>query len=582
MTRPTNHEVQRRLAAVLAADVVGYSGLMGEDEEGTLARLKSLRREVFEPNVKANRGRIVKTTGDGILVEFASPVDAVRSAVAVQNALGPDRAADLSPSLQVRIGINLGDIIFEEDGDIFGDGVNVAARLEQMADPGSILVSRKVYDEVQGKVAVEFENRGEHEIRNLGRTVGVYAVTTTALGKRSGPARREGAAAEPTIAVLPFANNSEDEKQSYLSNGFTEDIITELSRFTQLSVVSMNTSLQFKDHGVQSAAQSLGVQYLLEGSVRRRGDRLRITCQLMDTATGNHIWAERFDREAQGIFDIQDELVRIIVGTLVGRVQAAGVERARRKPPKNLAAYECVLRGNALPMGDPEAEAEARRWYTRAIELDPTYGRAYAKLAHYLQLDWFRATDDSNALLNEALEIAKHSVALAPNDPVCLNILGWVHVNRQEFDIATRYYERALELNPNDPEQVAFHGTLYTFLGEPERALSLFEQARNLDRFYDPPWFLPFQGMAHFLNRRFEPAIAALSLSPTMPVWVRAYLAACNALLGKHTESGQQATTLLRIVPGFSAQRFSSKEPLRCIEHRTMLLDGLRASGLPE
>ncbi|WP_162820732.1 adenylate/guanylate cyclase domain-containing protein [Microvirga calopogonii] len=386
MTDPQDQKVQRRLAVILATDVVGFSTLMGQDEEGTLARIKSLRREVIEPKVDAHHGRVVKTTGDGILAEFTSPVEAVRCAVEVQQAVAVKDPQGAAQALRLRIGINLGDIIIEDDGDIYGDGVNVAARLEQMAEPGGVWLSGKVYEEVRDKLPYAFADRGEQTARNIARPVRVYSL----LGEK----RKHGSPAEkpsrPAIAILPFANADDDPGRRYFSNGFTEDIIVELSRFRQLAVISGSTSFRFRDADARSLGKTLGVQFVLEGSVRRWGRQIRIFCQLVDAFSGEHIWTERFDRDEQEIFEVQDQLVRVIVGTLVGRVQAAGAERARSKPPANLAAYECVLRGNALPMGDLHAEDEARRWYRKAIKLDPGYGRAYAKLAHYLQLEWFR------------------------------------------------------------------------------------------------------------------------------------------------------------------------------------------------
>jgi class 3 adenylate cyclase/tetratricopeptide (TPR) repeat protein len=566
------------MAAVLVADVVGYAGLMAEDEEGTLQRIKALRQHILEPGIDTHRGRMVKTTGDGFLAEFPSPVEAVRCAVEIQAALSSAVAHDAASSLQVRIGINLCDIIIEEDGDIYGDGVNVAARLQELASPGGIFVSAKFYDEVQNKVPFAFESRGEQRFRNIATPVLVYAVAAERPSQRSAPRAGESA---PTIAVLPFHNAGDDEAQRYFSDGFTQDVITELSRFTQIGVVSWSTVSQFRGENARSAAGRLNVQFVLEATMRRMGARLRIGCELFETSTGVNIWAERFDRSEEEIFAIQDQLVRVIAATLVGRVQAAGSERAARKPPKNLAAYECVLRGNALPLGDARAEAEARRWYERAIEIDPAYGRAYSKLAHYVQLEWLRDMREGEELLDRALDLAKQGVALSRNDPVCLNIIGWIYLHRREFDVAERYYDRALTLNPNDPEQIAYLGTLNTFLGKPDQALSYLQQARALDQFYDPPWFSPFQGMAHYIAGRYEAAISALTQSSTMPYWVKAYLAASYARLENTLEARRHANSLMREMPDFSAGSFAAKEPYRDTAHRSALEEGLRASGLP-
>src|SRR3954453_8268545 len=378
---------ERRLAAVLAADMVGYSRLMEVDETGTLARLKTHRIELIDPAIAKNRGRIIKTTGDGMLVEFHSVADAVLCAAEIQRRMGR-RKTDVSPArwMQFRIGINLGDVIVEED-DIFGDGVNVAARLEMLAEPGGICVSGAVRDQVGQRLDdVEFEDLGEQSVKNIARPIRVFRVRLEQDRKTAPEDPKDAAAAtaiskKPSIAVLPLANMSGDPEQEFFADGLTEDIITELSRFHDLLVISRNSTFVYKGKAVkvQEVAREFGVEYILEGSVRKAGDRIRVTVQLIDAETDRHIWAERYDRQLEDIFAIQDEMTRAIVATLPGRVEAATHDRAKRKPTDNMAAYECVLTAKVLHHRSMrEANAEAQRLLDRAIARDPSYAHAHA------------------------------------------------------------------------------------------------------------------------------------------------------------------------------------------------------------
>jgi class 3 adenylate cyclase/TolB-like protein/Tfp pilus assembly protein PilF len=574
---------QRRLAAILFADIVGSSALMGEDEEGTVLRIKALLRDLVQPKAREHQGRIVRTSGDGVVVEFMSPVEAVRYAVELQEALVAQADDQGAQPMQIRVGIHLADVIVD-DGDVHGQGVNVAARLEQLAAAGEIWISAKVFEEVRDTLPYTFQYRGEHDVKNILRPVSVYTVSAhpDGLPLAVGPGPRLNLPNKPSIAILPFVNEGGDPHQQYFSNGFADDIITELYRFRGLSVLSYNTSVQFRNASLQDLSRDLKVQFALLGSIRRRGASFRISCRLLEAATGALVWAEHYDETDNDVFDVQDKLVGTLVGTLVGRIQAAGAEKARRKPPSNLAAYECVLRANALPLGDINAEREALGWYRRAIELDPTYGRALAKVAHFLQLEWLRDMGPSDAKLLDALDLAKQAEALSPDDPICLNILGWIYLHLRDFETAKQYYKQAIDLNPNDPEQVSYEGTLQTFLGNPDRALEHFQKARALDRFYNPPWFWPFQGLADFTARRFERAITRLNRSPTMPVWVKVYLAASNAHLGREPQAREMARRVVQAFPDFSAHRFAEKDPYERQEHRDLLLEGLRQCGLPD
>src|SRR5438309_1948558 len=384
---------ERRLAAILAADMVGYSRLMEADETGTLARLKTHRLELIDPAIEKNKGRIIKTTGDGMLVEFQSVADAVECAAEIQRRMSR-RNTDVSPArwIQYRIGINLGDVIVE-DGDIFGDGVNVAARLQELAAPNGICVSAAVRDQVGDRLDVAFEDLGEQCVKNIVRPIRIFRVL---LDKESRP-RSEGAVDEPTAAtkpslvVLPFVNMSGDPEQEFFVDGLSEDIITELSRFRDLLVISRNSAFVHKGRAVkvQDIAREFGVDYVLEGSVRKAGDRIRVTVQLIDAETDLHIWAERYDRELKDIFAIQDEMTRAIVATLPGRVEAATHDRAKRKQTNNMAAYECVLAAKLLHhRSTRDDNTQAQRLLDRALALDPNYAHAHAWKACVLGQTW--------------------------------------------------------------------------------------------------------------------------------------------------------------------------------------------------
>src|SRR5213595_2142082 len=388
---------ERRLAAVLAADMVGYSRLMEADETGTLARLKTNRIELIDPIIAKNRGRIVKTTGDGMLVEFHGLAEAVLCAAEIQRRMAR-RNTDVSPArwMQFRIGINLGDVIVEEN-DIFGDGVNVAARLETLAEPGGICVSGAVRDQVGDRLDdIAFEDLGDQSVKNIVRPIRVFRVRLEPDATSAPEGAKDAAAAtviskKPSIAVLPLVNMSGDPEQEVFADGLTEDIITELSRFRDLLVISRNSTFVYKGKAVnvQDVAREFGVEYVLEGSVRKVGDRIRVTVQLIDAETDRHIWADRYDRKLEDIFAIQDEVTGAIVATLPGRVEAATQERAKRNRTDNMAAYECVLAAKVLHhRSQREANAEAQSLLDRAIALDPNYAHAHAWKACVLGQTW--------------------------------------------------------------------------------------------------------------------------------------------------------------------------------------------------
>jgi TolB-like protein len=573
--------VQRRLAAILAADVVGYSRLMGLDEVGTLNALKARRKDILAPLVAQHQGRVFKVTGDGVMVEFASAVNAVQCAIDLQQAMA-EAARDQPDDRRIvlRIGINLGDVVVER-GDLYGDGVNIAARLETAADPGGIFISGTAYDQVRNKFEASFEELGEQSLKNIGAPVRVYRI--------AGMARLPITAAtvpsnKPSIAVLPFASMSGDIEQQYFGDGITEDIITELARFRNLHVLARNTSFRYRgqDVDIQRVGRELGVQYVVEGSVRRLGDHIRITAQLIETATGHHVWAERFDRSQEELFAVQDQVVKTIAATLVGRLKAADTERAQRRPPASLAAYELVLRGDALPVYRPGALEEARSLFEQAIALDPSYAKAYALLAGLDVTVWYRNFDASSDILDRAFALAQKAVALDPNDPACQISIARVHQTRGSYNLAEHHYTKALELNRNNAVLMAGIGDLNITLGRPLEALEYFKQARALDPFFDPSWFWPIIGIAHFMARHYEEAIAALERSSEPPYWVHVYLAASHAMLGDSERARHHAVETLRLKPDFTISRAASRQSLREASDREHLAEALRKAELPE
>jgi TolB-like protein/Tfp pilus assembly protein PilF len=578
--RVTEQRPQRQLSAILAADVAGYSRLIGLEEEGTLARLKELRRTVIDPKITEHRGRIVKTMGDGLLVQFASAVDAVRCAGEAQREIAKQHGETAEDRrIEFRMGINVGDIVIDGD-DIYGEGVNVAARLEGLSEPGGLCVSTAVYDQVRDKLDLSFEDTGEHQLKNIARPMRVYRALMS-------PAKPKSAAAppsKPSIAVLPFINMSGDPEQTYFSDGITEDILTELSRFRALSVIARNSSFRFRggDVDVVRVGRELNVQYVLEGSVRKMGDKIRITAQLIDATTGSHVWADRYDRTQEEIFNVQDQVVRMIVGTLAGRIEAAGVEKAVRKPPSSLAAYDCVLRADALPFSNPEARAEVRRLSEKAIELDPSYGRAYSQLAISYYLEWVNDYSGSDAALDEAYSLANKAIALDDNDSQAFSFLGVVHMMRRSYDLSEHCLKKAIALNPNRPVVMTSLGLLYGYLGRPDDGIACFEQAKSIDQFYEPTWYWPTLGTLHFMAGRYDEAIVHLSRSRAMPPWVHAYLAASFAHTDRNVQAEHHAGEVVRLTPGFSAVRFLTKEPFKQSAGRDHLLEGLRKAGLPQ
>jgi TolB-like protein/class 3 adenylate cyclase len=478
--------VDRKLAAILAADVVGYSALMEADEAGTHERLKAGRKELFEPEIARHHGRVFKVMGDGMLAEFGSVVDAVECAVALQRGLA-ERNASISEDrrIEVRIGINLGEVIVEGD-DRYGEGVNVAARLEQLAEPGGICVSEKVSKEVEKKLAFGFESMGKQRVKNIAEPISCFRV----MLQHQGSAHADQSSQKPpklpdkpSIAVLPFQNMSGDPQQEYFSDGLTDDIITELSRFKSLFVAARNSAFQYKGKlaNTQSVGRELGVRYVVEGSVRKSGNRVRVTAQLIDTATGGHLWAEHYDRDLADFFAVQDEIVHTIAGVVPGEINRVAVEEIKRKHPANLTAYDRVLRGRWALSRWSEGLSKARDWFEAAIAADPESGLAHACLANTLSLGVFALGLSPDAALARAREHAERATLLDPANALVNAYAATAYTLCGDTGRAVSHAERAVALNPNDARSLSALGQALTYAGDQQRALEWFARSEKLD-----------------------------------------------------------------------------------------------------
>ncbi len=477
--------MERRLAAILVADVVGYARLMGDDEAATFEALKDHREELIEPAIAAHRGRVVKLVGDGLLAEFPSVVEAVECGVEIQRAM-VGRNTDVAPDrrIEFRVGINLGDVIVEDD-DLYGDGVNVAARLEGLAEPGGITVSGTVHEHVGNRLDLPFEDLGEHKVKNIAKPVRIYRVRWSA-GESTTAAPTAAAATDdrPAVAVLPFTNMSGDPEQEYFSDGLTEDIITALAHWRSFPVIARNSTFTYKDKSVdiKQAARELDARYLLEGSVRKGGQRIRITAQLIDGVSGHHIWAERYDRELDDIFEVQDEIAQRITAIVAPELVKAEVKRSTAKRPEDLDAWDCWLRGMAMTRRRTEEDiAKARELFERAIAIQPDYSDAHTGLSmthHYDIL--LHVAKDRMATANLALEAARNAVEFDESSSTAHHALGTAYQWLERHDDAVREAEIAVALNPNDARGLHALGNKSDLVGDP-RGIARMEKAQKLN-----------------------------------------------------------------------------------------------------
>jgi adenylate cyclase len=579
--------LERRLAAILFADVVAYTRLMGEDEAGTLARLQDFETATIKPAVARHRGRIVKRMGDGFLLEFSSVVSALQCALDWQGAGGGPA------SLRFRIGIHLGDVIADGD-DIYGEGVNLAARLEPLAEPGGICASEDAYRQVRGKLDLAWDDLGPQDLKNISAPVGVYRLppARTAIDPPS-PARPPTRGDKPVVAVLPFANMSGDREQEYFSDGITEDLITELSRFRELSVVSRSSSFVFKG---KSAATSeicakLEAQYLVEGSIRKAGQRLRITAQLIEADRDRHIWAERYDRDLEDIFAVQDDIVRRVASTLVGRLEHRRQERNRRRSESELRAYDLYLRGREhFFTWSREDNLKARDLVRAAISIEPDYAAAQALLSEILLRMWLNGWSEKvDADLAESFAAAQKAVALDADDSRTHTALAMAHLFQRHFDAARHHFEAASRLNPNDTRVLVYFSRHAVFDGDTDRAIELCRQARALNPYGKYNWYL---AIAYFVARRYSETIDLLEAMADPPAAVLALLAAAHAMAGDTAaarNAGARFREAARSLPLLSSLRgpaawqayVSARWPFRDPDDFAHLAGALRKAGLP-
>jgi adenylate cyclase len=578
----------RRLAAILAADVAGYSRLMGADEEGTLERLKALRRELLDPKIAEHKGRIIKTTGDGMLVEFASVVDAVRCAVEVQQAM-PERNTGVGADnrIELRIGINLGDVIVEGD-DLYGDGVNIAARLEALADAGGVLVSNTVHDHVRDQLPFVFEDLGEQQVKNIARPVHVWRVR---LGIKPAVSASVPLALpdKPSIAVLPFQNLSSDPEQEYFTDGMVEEITTALSRFPSLFVIARNSSFAYKGRAidVRQVARELGVRYTLEGSVRKAGSRVRITGQLIDTASGAHIWAERFDGSLDDIFDLQDQVASSVAGAIEPRLRLAESDRARRKPTGSLDAHNLYMRAEAEGYKRTrESLAEAVRLLYRALELDPEYSLAMARIGSWRVYQRSRGwIPPAGPQVEEAIRLARQALAAGRDDPRVLEMAGaalaWL-ANECETGLAA--IDQAIALNPNLALAFSHRALLLNKLGRFEEAIVAAERAIRLSP-QDPAAYVSYQALAiaHLAVGRYEEGLPWADRAIRNNAGAVALQLKLSLLghLGRLDEA-RECLRLLREINPAPKITPASRSGWGSAAPAAPVIEGLRLAGVPE
>ena len=556
---PRKTTVSRRLAAILAADIAGYSALMGADEEATVADLKA-HQVVVLPMINEYGGRIIDTAGDGILAEFGSVLSAVTCAIAIQRTMAERNASvDSSRRMQFRIGINQGDVVFDE-ARIYGDGVNIAARLESIAEPGGICISGKVHAEIVGKIEAITHDLGPQQLKNIANPVPVFRVEVLGTSSKDPEGRPEaGHADKPSIAVLPFTNMSGDEEQEFFADGLTEDIITALSQFREFLVISRNSTFVYKGKAVniQEVAKSLNVQYVLEGSVRKAGNRVRITAQLIDAATDRHVWAERYDRELKSIFEIQDDVTSAIAATLPGRVEAAAYQRIKRNPTESMAAYELVLAAKVLHhRSRRDDNIEALMTIDRALALDPDYAHAHAWRGCIIGQSWVHnwCPDRDSAWQTVKKELAI-ALALDDDDSDVHRVLAALNLASGDHKAAEYHQLRAISLNPNNDLIVVQQGELYTWTGRAQEGIELIRKAMRLNP-YHPERFWSHLGRALFVARRYAEATDAFRRISRPDQFYYAFLAACSAMLGDQASAAGHARSVLALDPKFSIEAY--------------------------
>jgi adenylate cyclase len=589
----------RKLAAILAADVVGFSRLTGTDEDRTLARLRALRSDLIDPTISVHNGRVVKRTGDGALVEFRSVVDAVRCAIEVQNAM-VERNAGLPPErrIEFRVGIHLGDVVEESDGDLMGDGVNIAARLEGVAEPGTICLSEDAYRQVRSRLDLAISDLGETRLKNIAEPMRVYSLQVGIAAQPKASAQPAAAVPEqpamalalpdrPSIAVLPFTNMSGDADQDYFADGMVEDIITGLARIKWLFVIARNSSFAYKGKSmdVKQTARELGVRYLLEGSVRKASGRVRVTGQVIEAETGRHIWAERYDRTLDDVFAIQDELTMSVVAAIEPSLRQAEIERVKRKRPDSLDAYDLVLR--AIPLvypAMPESAAQALVLLESALEIEPGYALAHGFAAWCHEILFARGGGGEASRVGAGRH-AQAAIAHGRDDAIALSLGGFaMGMVMHDRDAARQAFEAALALSPSCALTYIFGSIVRCLNGEADQAIEWGERALRLSPF-DPMRYGPLFSIAMGRIQRGEyeaAAEASQKASQANPYWSTAHflLAATHAKLGRLDAARGAAARVLELQPGFTVSGTCAAFDMHPLVARP-LSEALRAAGLP-
>ena len=573
--------MQRKLAAIIAADVVGYSRLMAEDEAGTLAALREHRQSLFDPETAKRGGRIVKLMGDGTLVEFPSVVDAVETALAIQRAL-----AESDGPIKLRIGINLGDVIIDGD-DIYGDGVNIAARLEALAPPGGISVSSIVHESLGNRVQAEFVDTGLHEVKNIDRPIRAFRWPE---GDHDDQSKTVSVAERPSIAVLPFDNMSGDPDQEYFSDGMCEDIITELSRFREFTVIARNTSFTYKGKSfkVSNFCQELGVRYVLEGSVRKAGNRVRVTGQLIDGQTDNHVWADKFDGTIEDIFELQDQITSAIVDAVAPELFKAEIARSYSKNPRDLDAWDRVMRARwHIGHYTEDHVSEARVLLREAIEVSPRLVQAHVELGVcHVMASLYGWTDDIAREAEDAVSVARTALQLDPSDYAANSVLGFASIFVQQFDEGLEHLRRGVELNPNSATATGFLSMGEAMAGNYEACCEKLERALRLSP-NDPlrAWWHAGRGIGAFIVERYDEVLevtaASIRDNPNVPSAHR-QRAAAFAMLDRPDEAERAIDVLLRLLPNMTVSETARIIRMRSPEAFERWLNALRKAGLPE
>ena len=581
--------MERKLAAILAADVVGYTRLMSEDEAGTLAALKAHRAEFIEPKIAEHRGRLIKLMGDGALVEFASVIDALACAAEMQCGMAErNRQASEGPLITFRIGINLGDVIVEGD-DLYGEGVNIAARLEGLAEPGGICISAKVYDEVKNKLALAYEDLGERAVKNIAEPIRVYLILPerSAAERTSGADRGTTLPEKPSIAVLPFDNMSHDPEQEFFADGITEDIITSLSKIPGLFVIARNSTFTYKGTAteVKRVAEELGVRYVVEGSVRKAGQRVRISAQLIDATTGHHQWADRYDRDLSDIFALQDEIVGEIVTAVDVELTEGEQIRIWREGAGDLAAYEHFSKGrDYFSHSTKKSLDQSRIELEKALALNSQFAAAHAYFGWtHAVAAWWHLDKDVAASRQAADEAVKRALSLDADQPDALLVKAYLHVLGGQYEEALEIAERAASRNPNNADAHNVLAIVQNYSGDPEAALIASRHAIKLSPRMS--YNLLELGHASCLLGHYEDALVALrQLLADRPYWqsARALIVVAFVGLGRMKEAREQAQEMLKINPGFSLASWSEMQPYKRASDLELYMDNLRRGGLPE